>query len=267
MRTRVIQPNEPSATETAVEADALVERPVGTRTSERPPIGPGRVLAIVLAAVVVLLSVVALGIGSALLWVDSSQTDANGYYTSSAHEFTTDSHAIVANGLDANTGDLDFLLGSDRLAAIRLTTTSTNGDEAVFVGIADQQEIADYLQDVELAEIRDLDFDPFRVTYATLAGNRTPVQPAEAPIWVASSTGSDTRTLEWETEPGDWSVVVMNADGSAGVSAEVAVAAQAPGIHNIGLGLVIGGGIVLLLAAGGLAYAIRTRPRADTSSA
>ena len=49
-----------------------------------------------------------------------------------------------------------------------------------------------------------------------------------------------TQTLDWAPEEGDWSVVVMNADGSSNVDANRR-SGQGPFIFRIGLGLVIGG--------------------------
>ena len=91
-----------------------------------------------------------------------------------------------------------------------------------------------------------------------------PAPPAEAGIWAASSTGDGKETLEWATEDGDWSVVVMNADGSTGVEATVAAAAKAPFIFRIGLGLVIGGAILVAIAAAVLAFTVRQGRRART---
>jgi hypothetical protein len=214
---------------------------------------------LIATAFVAVVGVLALAGGSVMLWANAANTDG-GYFTAAPHEFSSSSHAIVANGLDANTGDLDFLLGSARLQELRLTTASVDPVKPVFVGIASQQDVAAYLRDVEQDEVRALDFDPFAVRYATLAGDTAPVPPAEVPIWVASSSGTS-ESLEWETADGDWSVVVMNADGSADVSADIAIAAKAPLLFHIGLGLVIGGSVLLLAAAVGLVFAVRSRRR------
>jgi hypothetical protein len=121
--------------------------------------------------------------------------------------------------------------------------------------------VEDYLRNVGLDRISELDFDPFGVTYTTQPGDAVPTPPADLPIWVASSSGRGTKTLEWATEPGEWSVVVMNADGSANVDANVAVAAKAPFVFRVGLGLAIGGGVLLLVAGAALIVTIRSRPK------
>lgn len=40
--------------------------------------------------------------------------------------------------------------------------------------------------------------------------------PGEQEFWVAESSGVGTRTVTWSVEPGEWTVVVANSDGSAG---------------------------------------------------
>ena len=54
----------------------------------------------------------------------------------------------------------------------------------------------------------------------------------------ATSTGTDNhQVLTWPTQAGDWSVVMMNADGSDRVNASVSVGATVPILHSIAVGL------------------------------
>ncbi len=53
-----------------------------------------------------------------------------------------------------------------------------------------------------------------------------PSHPPTRNIWAASQQGSGTQTMNWEIEDGDWSVVVMNADGSLGVDADISAGAE-----------------------------------------
>ena len=45
--------------------------------------------------------------------------------------------------------------------------------------------------------------------------------PLEQNFWVATASGAGTQELAWRATDGNWSIVVMNTDGSPGVSAEV----------------------------------------------
>ena len=60
--------------------------------------------------------------------------------------------------------------------------------------------------------------------------------------------------MTWPVERGDWSVVIMNADGSPGVSAGVSVGAKLGLMLWIGVGLVAVGAI--LAAVGGAAILV-----------
>ena len=66
--------------------------------------------------------------------------------------------------------------------------------------------------------------------------------------------------MTWKVRDGDWSVVIMNADGSAGVDAGVRAGADVPFLAPAGW--MTGGDLVLLAGAGGLLYrGIRKPPR------
>jgi hypothetical protein len=78
---------------------------------------------------------------------------------------------------------------------------------------------------------------------------------------VASVHGSGPQTLDWEAEGGEWSVVVMNADGSAGVDAELSFGAHVPHLTWIGIGAGIAGGLLVVLAVGLIYLGARPDPR------
>ena len=100
-----------------------------------------------------------------------------------------------------------------------------------------------------------------RLTTERHAGTDNPAAPAGQTIWAASVQGTGPQTLDWDGEGGEWSVVVMNADGSAGVDAQLTFGAHVPHLTWIGIGGAIGGAL-LLAAAAGLIYAgARPTPR------
>jgi len=76
--------------------------------------------------------------------------------------------------------------------------------------------------------------------------------------------------LNWDVEDGDWSVVVMNADGSTGVEADISSGAKVPFLDELGWSALGAGGILVLAAAGLIALALRpprNRPGADSPPA
>ena len=94
----------------------------------------------------------------------------------------------------------------------------------MFVGIARTSDVDTYLDRSAHATLTDLEVDPFE---AELPHHRRrlsgPAAPARQSIWASSASGGGTQTLTWDVEDGDWSVVVMNADGSAGVDTDISV--------------------------------------------
>ena len=137
----------------------------------------------------------------------------------------------------------------------------------MFVGIAPTQDVDSYLRSTAHSTVTDLDYSPFQADYRDHRGGAPATPPSEQRFWTASAQGSDTQTVRWDVESGSWSVVVMNADGSAGVDAGVSAGAKVPFLTPIAWGA-IGGGVLLVLAAGGLLIvgARPSRTRSDVGA-
>ena len=91
-------------------------------------------------------------------------------------------------------------------------------------------------------------------TYSTggyaLAGNPVgSIFPATALDWSAQAEGTGTQTLRWTARTGDWTVVVMNPDGSPGVTARTDVGVFAPALPWLATWLLVAGAMADLLAA------------------
>jgi hypothetical protein len=72
--------------------------------------------------------------------------------------------------------------------------------------------------------------------------------------------------VTWNVKRGSWSIVVMNADGSAVVDTAISAGARLPILAALGWGSV-GGGLLLLAVAGGLMFVGRAPRRATARSA
>ncbi len=81
------------------------------------------------------------------------------------------------------------------------------------------------------------------------AGAATPTRPDAQDFWVAKSAREATQRLSWTPEPGDWAIVVMNADGTEGVSADIELGAQLSFLVPIAIGLGIAGALAIGLGA------------------
>ena len=189
---------------------------------------------------------VALG-GAVLTWAHATQRDDDGFYSTSSERLDTATPAITSDEVDLGVSPEDtrwFDLGD--LATVRIDVEGA-GESTAFVGIGPADDVRAYLDGVAQARIEDVGLDPFRVEYRFTSGTDRAEPPGEQDFWVAE--GTDEQPLVWEPEEGDWVVVVMNADGSAGVSVDASIAAKADWILPVGLSLLIGGFFLVVCGA------------------
>jgi hypothetical protein len=217
----------------------------------------------VVGGVGALLAAGLLAAGGVALWADSAKTDADGYFATGSHPVATGTHALVANDFEIDSG-AGWLLGEDDLVSLRVTSSAIDPGTPVFVGVGREADVLAYLDGAAWDEVTDFEVDPFAVETELHAGTLAPGAPAAQPIWAATAQGTGEQTLDWAAEPGEWSIVVMNADGSSGVATTTAVGARVPVVFEIGLGLAIGGGVLFLgsLALLVLGLAPRRKPPA-----
>ena len=233
-----------------------------TPAPRRPPGGVAR---IVIGTIIGLVAAGFLAAGGTTLWADKTQRDADGYFTSSAHPYATGARAITH---DAHVDGVPHRI-EGKLVRVRITATSTN-DRAIFVGVARESDVDRYLSGVSRAELHDVDFDPFKAKYDRVDGTKRPAPPAAKRFWAASATGTGTQTLDWSVHNGPWSVVAMNADGSADVATSVSFGADVSHLGWISAGLIGAGGGLLALGALLVLSGIRRRggaPSADDAPA
>jgi hypothetical protein len=215
-----------------------------TDTSSTPR--PGYIVA---GAVSALLALVLIAAGALALWGESEKGD-DGYLSTGTERFTTTGRALASERLDVDLDGKDWIAGVEDLGDTRLDVASADG-KAVFAGIAPRRDVAEYLRGVEHTTVEDIDTSPFRARRRAHHGTRVPGAPADQDIWAASVQGAGEQTLRWTPDDGDWSVVVMNADGSPGVAADVSAGAEIPFLEPLGWSLA-GGGLLLLIAGGAL---------------
>ena len=214
-----------------------------------------RVAQLIGGSLAALMAVGLLALGGFSLWAEGEK-DRDGYLTTEQEGFATGSRALVTGNLDLD--GVDWIVDTTDLGEVRLKVESTNG-KPVFAGVARTSDVAAYLRGVERTTVRDIDMSPFLsphdAHYRTHAGDRRPGRPARRDFWVASTQGTGEQTLSWDLEEGDWQVVVMNADGSPGVRADVRAGAKVPyltalGWSSIGLGLLMLAGATALIVLG-----------------
>jgi hypothetical protein len=218
----------------------------------------GRVVLIVLGAIGVLFGLAVLAGGGFLLWADRTQRD-DGYLTTPSERFATPTYALTRTRLDVETNGADWVLNDNWFGKIRIRGESP-GAKTLFIGIGPEAAVAKYLASVAHASVQDVEFDPFRVTYHAIPGGAPQGPPTGQSFWAASASGVGTQTLTWKVRDGDWSIVLMNADGSRGVDAHIDLGAKLSFLIWVAIGLLIGG---LLVVGGSTALIVLAarRPR------
>ena len=225
-----------------------------------------RVFLLVASAVTSLIAIGLVAFGGLALWGDS-QKDERGYLSTDSHRFAASTHAIATENLDMDLDGVEELVDSTGLGDIRIDVAPQSG-KPVFAGIARTDELSAYLRDVAHTTVTDLDFEPFEASYKAQGGQGTPAAPAAERIWAASSQGAGPQTLTWDVEDGEWSIVVMNADGTSGVQADISAGAKVPYLNEIGWSALGGGAILLIAAAALLGFGLRPpRQRPQTAHA
>jgi hypothetical protein len=81
-------------------------------------------------------------------------------------------------------------------------------------------------------------------------------------IWTSSASGTGTQVVDWRPADGNWTAVVMRADGAAGVAVDARAGATLPGLTWLSVVLLITGGVLLVGGALLVALAVHRAHRA-----
>ena len=241
---------EESPSPTEGESVELVEPDAAPAARKRSTVGR-----IVLVVVGIVAGIVAFGLlvgGCALVAVDQTQRDDDGFLMSPTEEFSSPTYAIVSESAELDGEGAEWALDTF-LGTVRIRSES---DRAVFVGIAPAAEVDRYLEGVEHSVVTDFDGD---AEYVTRAGGPPGSPPETETFWAESVVGPGEQTLDWEPEDGEWRVVLMNADRTRGVSSDMSIGAELDTILWIGIGLLVAGGLLAAGAAAAITAGARRR--------
>jgi hypothetical protein len=201
----------------------------------------------VLGALLGLLGLTLAGLAAAAGWA-AVQQRGGGFLTAPTQRYSVSSYALTTTNLNILIDD--GLPSAARPDATRVMVRATPADPAkpVFVGIGSPANVAAYLSDVEHSELTRVRFDPFRATYRAIPGSRTPEPPGRQTFWAVSAEGTGPQQAETALQSGNWVVVVMNADASPQVAADLTAGVRTAVLGPIAAGLTVG--TILLLGAG-----------------
>ena len=183
---------------------------------------------------------IALGGGAILAVGGGDNTISSG-----THNVSSTTSALVTTAADLDGVDeVSNVIGEPR---VRVSAQTANPDKAVFVGVARKADVDRYLKGVSIDRVTDIDAWPWSLSKHAIEGSRTPVPPARKSFWVAKSMGS-TASIDWKVRDGKYRVVVMNADGSRGVSTDSSVGVKIPYLATIAI-VLLALGLLLVAAA------------------
>ena len=209
---------------------------------------PARVVALVIGCLLVIPAFAALIGGSVLGLGYLFGRDDDGYYDVTLNRLESDTAIIVTDDLHLGSepGSPAWLI--DWLDAdVRMRATNADSTTGIFVGVADAADIDAYITGVAHDELIEIDND-LEPVFRSRTGELTPAVPTDQTFWVAAASGVGTRQLEWEATTGDWAAVVMNADASPGIAADVNVGVTADFIGPVAIGLLVAGTVATALA-------------------
>ena len=221
--------------------------PIGAEKGPQPSgWSAGKIVAVVAGALVVLSGLGSAAGGAALLIAANVSRGADGLLTTPTERFHSDGYAIESGSVDITWIDGAWAPDANWLGQVEVRADSTSTDAPLFIGIADRSAVAGYLGSVRTDRVANVNLFPFSAQYTSLPGQAPATPPAAQPFWAASTSGVGPQILTWQSEPGQWALVVMNADGSPVVTADLSLAADVPVLAPIGWTL-IGIGVVLTL--------------------
>ena len=217
----------------------------------------GRILMVIVGAIFVITSLGLLTGGGALVSIEDAFSDNDGYLISMPVELATDTYALVSPSFDL---EVDIpnswaVPAVDEWLSLKLIAESNNASKPLFIGVATSQNLASYLGDVGYEEVTMIRWDydegaqgDKEINYDYHSGGAPSGPPVFEDIWEASDYGTERVEITWTPSTGDYMLVGMNNDGSAGIDADLQIGVRLPVIlKSIGYGLLAAGLVILLV--------------------
>jgi len=213
-----------------------------------------RVVLLALGGVLLVIGALAAIAGGALLALFGSNDTLN----SGVQYVSTPTRALVspAGSIQGASG-AQTVFGSVRL---RIMATPTGAGHQLFLGISPASAADRYLSGVSHDVASDVSVTPFHLTLARHDGTAIPPPPGSESFWVAKASGNHP-TLTWTVASGSYRVVAMNTDAAAPVAFAGGLDLTIPHLSGVGIGLLIGGIVLILIAITLIVLGVRARSR------
>ncbi len=213
----------------------------------------GKIVLLVFGIIGMLIGLALVIGGGATIWVDTEHVDSEGFITSDTIQIERSSRAIVMGSIDIDEDALDVLDWMGLVTDFKVEGSNNDPSKGIFIGVGEESDLEAYLNDVnhdemDWSDIGWLDFD--EVTYENKSGSSEPTAPTSETFWRVSAHGLATQTMEWETEAGSHSILLMNDDAATGVDLSAVFKVKvSEALIWVGLGLLIPGILALVIGS------------------
>lgn len=202
--------------------------------------------------------------GIAVLALPATMADSQGYMnTESIHLQNDNSYAFVSDSFmmssspsqDSSKYSTKYEFDSyDKIVNFRIEADS------YFIGLAQTSDVQNYLENVSYQVVNQMNSRTVS-TYSVNTGKSGSLNsdPANETFWIASGTSNLYYTPSNADFNKDLSLVIMKADGSQGIDANVTLGVNVPILKPIGIGLVAFGSIFFILTIGCFVIAYKSK--------
>jgi hypothetical protein len=225
--------------------------------AQQPPVQQrwttGRVVGLIVGILVLLLGLGLVSAGAAGLVADRNVRDG-GYLIGPTQRMTSPGYAVVSEGVIINTPGAIERLPQNIVGRLRITVTPLDRTRPVFAGVASTADADRYLAGVA----RTTGWSGTTDNGVLQQGTAPSTPPQSAGIWDTRVTGAGRQSIVWTPTSGDWSLVVMNGDASAGVANDIRFDATLPWLRTLGF-VALGIGVLFLAGGAVLVAVVATR--------
>ena len=200
-----------------------------------------------LAAIAIAVTALVFAVAGTVALAANVLRDGSGYFNWPTETFTSSGYAVAMKPVDISDAP-DWVFGRAGLDSVRVKAHS---DRPIFIGITRAADLDRYLRGTEHDDVANLSYHPFQVDYDHADGHAPSRAPVRESFWVTSTSGVGNLSLHWKIRAGNWRAVVMNADASRGVSAELKFGARTSllwwlGAALLAVGVLAGAGAAAL---------------------
>lgn len=211
----------------------------------------GRIVALVIGCLIGVIGLGVLAGGLVGTVAHATARDDDGFFRADAADLTTSTAGFASESVDLNR-NVGWMTDRGDLATVSLSVQPGSSGKEIFTGIGPSADVAAYLSGVAYERLVDFSSST-DITLERQEGDASASPPGEQTFWVVETTTATAEPLTWTVESGDWTAVIMNADGSSGVDASVEVGVKIDWLLPVAIGAIIIGAILL---AGGTLIAV-----------